>query len=73
MPTTARATLLFALTALLLAGCGGNSSTDSADDGATTTKNSGCTERDGAWFGRSESGAMITSQTRAACEERLGQ
>lgn len=73
MPTTARASLVFALTALLLAGCGGDSSTDSPDDGATATENRGCTERDGAWFGRSESGAMITSQTREACEERLGQ
>lgn len=66
-----RAGVLLALSATLLLGCGGASEPDS--EAASTQASAGCTERDGAWFGRSESGAMITSQTRAACEERLGQ
>lgn len=72
MPMTAPASLVCALSAILLVGCGSDSPANSANDGASTSENRGCTERDGAWFGRSEGGAMITSQTQEACEERLG-
>lgn len=64
-----RAPFLLALSVSLLAGCGG----DSTPEDAATPKaaSSGCTERDGGWFGRTESGSMIVSQTQAACEDRL--
>jgi hypothetical protein len=66
------ASVLLALSAMLLIGCGGDSGSEAADEGASAQAKSGCTERDGAWFGRTADGAMITSQTREACEERAG-
>lgn len=62
-----RTSLVLALSAVLLGACGGET-----DDNGSATASSGCTERDGAWFGRNADGAMITSQTREACEERIG-
>lgn len=72
MSMTAPASLVCALSVILLVGCGSDSPADSANEGASASENRKCTERDGAWFGRSESGAMISSQTQEACEERLG-
>lgn len=68
MTLVLRTSVILALSATLLAACGGNS-----DDSASATASAGCTERDGAWFGRRADGAMITSQTQAACEERIGE
>lgn len=67
MPMTFRASAALAVSAMLLVGCGGSGS-ESASAGASK----GCTERDGGWFGRTAEGAMISSQTKEACEERLG-
>ncbi|PLW81264.1 hypothetical protein CWI75_16695 [Kineobactrum sediminis] len=72
MPFKARANLVFALFATILVSCGGDLPADSADEGGSSKASKGCTERDGGWFGRNESGAMIISQTQEACEERLG-
>lgn len=67
MLMTFRASAVLALSAILLVGCGGSGS-----DGASAGASKGCTERDGGWFGRSADGALISSQTKEACEERLG-
>lgn len=67
MSMTFRAGAALALSAMLLVGCGGSGS-----EGASAGASKGCTERDGAWFGRSADGAIISSQTKEACEERLG-
>lgn len=72
MPMKVRANLALALLTVLVAACGGDSPAESSDAGATINQTRGCTERDGGWFGRSEDGARIISQTREACEERLG-
>lgn len=72
MPMTFRASLVLALSAMFLSGCGGGSEAESANEGTSAEANRGCTERDGGWFGRTADGAMITSQTREACEERAG-
>ncbi len=68
MPKTVPASLSLALSAMLLLACGGDSDV-ARDEPAEMAL--GCSERDGAWFGRSEGGAMIMSQTQEACEERL--
>lgn len=70
MPMTLRAGAVLLLSALFLAGCGGSGS-ETGDSGPSSEASSGCTERDGAWFGRTQDGAMITTQTREACEERV--
>lgn len=68
MSITARATVILGLSAAVLVGCEGNS----PGERDAAKRSMVCTERDGGWFGRSEDGAMISSQTREACEERLG-
>lgn len=71
MPMRFRVSAVLALSMMLLLGCGGDPVTESANDGPSGEASSGCTERDGAWFGRSADGDFISSQTREACEERL--
>lgn len=71
MPMRLHVSAVLTLSMMILLGCGGDSATESADDGPSTKASSGCTERDGAWFGRSADGAFISSQTREACEARL--
>ncbi|MDT0617094.1 hypothetical protein RM531_01260 [Salinisphaera sp. P385] len=66
-----RVSAVLALSVMLLLGCGGDPVTESAGDSPLAEASSGCTERDGAWFGRSADGAFISSQTQEACEERL--
>lgn len=66
MPTILRTSLVLVLSATLLGACGGDT-----DDSPVAKASEGCTERDGAWFGKRADGAMITSQTRDACEERI--
>lgn len=71
MPIISRASTVLTLSVMLLLGCGGDPATESVDKSPSAEASSGCTERDGAWFGRSADGAFISSQTQAACEERL--
>lgn len=70
MPTIFRTSLVlaFALSITLLAACGGEAE-DSPAAGASASD--GCTERDGAWFGRRSDGTGIISQTQEECEKRL--
>ncbi len=71
MPMRLHVSAVLALSMTLLLGCGGDPVTESANDSPPAQASSGCTERDGAWFGRSADGAFISSQTREACEARL--
>lgn len=68
MPMIFRTSLVFVLSIILLGACGGE-----ADDSPTAGASAGCTERDGAWFGRRADGTRIMSQTREACEKRLSE
>jgi len=70
---TTRASVALAVSALLLLGCGGESEEKSESAGSAGEAAKGCTERDGAWFGRLDDRTRIISQTREACEERLKQ
>jgi hypothetical protein len=71
MPNTTRVSVLIAVSAMLLFGCGGDSGAESGNGMSANEAKKGCTERDGAWFGRLDDGKRIISQTREACEERL--
>lgn len=73
MSMTFRAGVALFLSAMLLSGCAEDSSSKAVDEVPSAEATSGCTEHDGAWFGRSADGAVITSQTREACEERVGE
>jgi hypothetical protein len=70
MPIKTRTSVVIAVSALFLVGCGDSSEAGSGTE-STAEASKGCTERDGAWFGRLEDGTGIISQTRKACEERL--
>lgn len=72
MPMPIRASVALAVSVLFASGCGGGSGPEAADQAPSSEGNSGCTERDGGWFGRTAEGGMIVSQTREACEQRLG-
>lgn len=72
MLKTTHASVVIAVSTLLLLGCGSDSGAEPDNGGSTDKVTKGCTERDGAWFGRTADGVMITSQTQEACEERLG-
>lgn len=73
MPIKTYASVVIAVSAMFLFGCGDNSGAGSGNGWPAGENSKGCTERDGAWFGRSEDGAMISSQTQEACEEQLGE
>ena len=66
MPMIFRTSLVFVLSIILLAACGGE-----AEDSSAAEASAECTERDGAWFGRRADGTGIISQTQEACEKRL--
>ena len=66
MPMIFRTSLVFVLSIILLGACGGE-----AGDSSAAGASAGCTERDGAWFGRRADGTGIISQTQEACEKRL--
>ena len=68
MPMIFRTCLVLVLSIMLLAACGGEAEDSSA---AGASASAGCTERDGAWFGRRADGTGIISQTQEACEKRL--
>ena len=68
MPMIFRTSLVLALSIILLGACGGEAE-ESSSAGASAS--AGCTERDGAWFGRRADGTGIISQTQEACEKRL--
>jgi hypothetical protein len=71
MPMKYRTSVAIVVSSLLLLGCGGDSGAEPDNGESTAEAESGCTERDGAWFGRLEDGTGIISQTQEACEERL--
>jgi hypothetical protein len=61
------ASVVIAVSATLLLGCGDDSGVESSQ------VKKGCKERDGAWFGRLDDNTSFMSQTQEACEERLRQ
>jgi len=72
MPIKTSTCVVIAVSAMFLLGCGGDSGAEPGNGGATGEVKAGCTERAGlGWTGRSNDGAIITAQTREACEERL--
>ena len=71
MLTSTRASLVLAVSSVLLLGCSDDAGPVSTDDRAEPTEYRECTERDNAWFGRRSDGTMISSQTREACEQAL--
>ncbi|WP_152551468.1 hypothetical protein [Polycyclovorans algicola] len=57
---------------LLIAACGQEGTPEGTpQEGSTSNADAPCTERDGAWFGRTPSGSIVTTQTREACEQRV--
>ena len=68
MPMIFRTSVVFVLSIILLGACGGEAEDSSA---AGASASAGCTERDGAWFGRRADGTGIISQTQDECEKRL--